>query len=85
VIADWKVTSGIFLDHLLQVAAYRIALHDLDGETAPKRAALIHISKDTGLVTPHEWPAETLDLAERMFLQLRAAWDLDKALTPLVA
>jgi len=83
VIADWKVTSGIFLDHLLQLAAYRIALRGLDGDAAPSRAALIHISKDAGLVTPHEWDAETLATAEQMFLTLRAAWDLDKALKPI--
>jgi predicted RecB family nuclease len=83
VIADWKVTSGVFLDHLLQLAAYRIALRGLDGDAAPKRAALIHISKDAGLVTPHEWDDETLSTAEQMFLTLRAAWDLDKALKPI--
>lgn len=81
---DWKVTNGVYLDHLLQLAAYRILLRERDGDAAPKRSALIQIGKDDGTVHPHEWPSGTLDMAERLFLVLRAAWDLDKALKPAI-
>ncbi len=82
--ADWKVTNGVYLDHLLQLAAYRILLRERDGDAAPKRSALIQIGKDDGAVHPHEWPSDTLDMAERLFLTLRAAWDLDRALKPAI-
>lgn len=82
-VVDWKVANGVYLDHLLQLAAYRLLLWERAKDPVPRRAAIIQIGKDDGIVRPHEWDEETLRTAEQMFLALRAAWDFDKALKPI--
>ena len=82
-VVDWKVANGVYLDHLLQLAAYRLLLWERALDPIPRRAAIIQIGKDDGVVHPHEWDEETLRTAEQMFLTLRAAWDFDKALKPI--
>lgn len=82
-VVDWKVANGVYLDHLLQLAAYRLLLWERAKDPVPRRAAIIQIGKEDGVVRPHEWDEDTLRTAEQMFLALRAAWDFDKALKPI--
>jgi hypothetical protein len=86
VIVDWKVAGGVYLDHLLQLAAYRLLLIESDErfEGTPDKSMLLRIDKGSGEVDPRTWEANTLDQAGEMFLTLRKAYDMDKALKEAV-
>lgn len=47
VIGDFKTSSGVYVDHLFQTAAYQIAIEEELGETIPARW-LIRLDKKTG-------------------------------------
>lgn len=85
-IVDWKAAGGVYLDHLLQLAAYRILFQEnaLPELATPDHATLVRIDKESGEVDPREWDAATLERAGEMFLTLRKAYDMDKALKEAV-
>ena len=77
-LGDWK-TGPLYPDHLIQVAAYGL----LWSEAYPDQPItggyhLLHFAKDNADFA-HRHFAELAD-AEEMFLVLRRAYDLDKAL-----
>ena len=77
-VGDWK-TGAIYPDHLIQVAAYGL----LWREAYPDQPItggyhLLHFSRENADFS-HHFYAELAD-AEEMFLTLRRAYDLDKAL-----
>jgi hypothetical protein len=83
-IADWKSSNGVYLDHVIQLAAYR----NLWNETHPKHPArgarLYRFAKESGAFAEHYYGPETLTLAFRQFLLFREAFELDKKLKRLV-
>jgi len=88
VILEWKAAGGIYLDNLLQVAAYRIALLEQPIATIgalPDRAVLVRIDRDDGTLHPQAWDLAALEAAGEMFLVLRKAFELDKHVSKLVA
>lgn len=78
-VLDWKSSSGIYPEYVVQVAAYGLLwneLHPSDPITGGYH--LVRFDKQHGDFHHHYW-AEANDAA-RMFLLLREAYDLDKAL-----
>lgn len=76
---DWKTSSGIFLDFLLQLAAYMI----LWDENNPKKKLdggyhMLRFSKNNADFHHHYW--NELELAKGQFLLLREAYETDKLL-----
>lgn len=76
---DWKTSSAVYSDHLLQLAAYKI----LWEENHPDRLLtggfhLCRFAKEHGDFAHHFFP--NLDEAAEMFLHLRAAYEIDRGL-----
>ena len=79
IIIDWKTSSGIYVDALIQLGAYKILW---DENHPPQKISggyhLCRFSKEYGDFHHHYWN-ELID-AEIQFLRLREAYDLDKDL-----
>lgn len=78
-LVDWKTSNGVFMDYLLQLAAYRL----LWEETHPDKPLvggfhLCRFSKEHGDFAHHYY--DELESAREMFIHLRAAYDFDKEL-----
>jgi hypothetical protein len=78
-ILDWKTSNGVYLDYLLQIAAY----NNLWIEAHPDQPLtggfhLLRFSKEHADFAHHYW--SELDEAWEMFLLFRRAYDLDKLL-----
>jgi hypothetical protein len=78
-LVDWKTSNGVFMDYLLQLAAYRL----LWEENHPDRPLtggfhLCRFSKEHGDFAHHYY--RELDKAREMFIHLRAAYEFDKEL-----
>jgi hypothetical protein len=81
VIADWKLSSWVYLDHLLQLAAEReLWMENHQRFEDPPAVLLLQIDKETGECTPHTWLAAILDEAFHMFKALRQAYRFDAKL-----
>lgn len=79
VLLDWKTSDGVYQDHLIQLGAYRL----LWNETHPDNqltggSHLCRFAKANGDFAHHYFP--DLSDAERQFILLREAYDLDKIL-----
>ena len=76
---DWKTSNSIFLDYLLQLAAYMI-LWDENYPDKPLVGGyhLLRFSKEHADFAHHFW--NELEDAKKMFLLLRQAYSLDKIL-----
>ena len=83
-IVDWKATGGIYLDQLLQIAAYKLLVEEQTEWSQVGGGALIRIDKDTGEIDPHTWDAGVLKEAAEMFLVLRRAFDFDRKLKAVI-
>lgn len=77
VLLDWKSSNAVYADYLMQLAAYGELIREVDGIEV-QGFYLCRFSKENGDFSVHHYP----DLSEalRMFLLLREAYDLDKAL-----
>jgi hypothetical protein len=86
-LGDWKTSGGIYVDYLLQLAAYEL-LWEENHPTQPIDGGfyLLRFSKQESPDDPisfaqHYW--SDLSIARACFLHLRAAYDLDKRLKKL--
>lgn len=79
IVADWKLASGVYLDHLLQLAAERV-LAEQKKPDEPPGVLLLQIDKETGECIPHTWSDDVLDEAFQMFMALRRAYSFDAKL-----
>jgi len=79
ILVDWKTTSGIYPDHLVQVAAYG-HLWNLHHPEAPLDGyALLRLGRDEPLFDYHYRPADgVMGSAWEMFKIARRAYDLAK-------
>jgi hypothetical protein len=79
-VGDWKTSNAVYLDHVIQGAAYR----QLWNETHPRQPAqgfrLYRFAKESGAFSEHYYGPEILDLAFRQFLLFREAYENDKVL-----
>jgi len=78
-ILDWKTSSGLYVDFLLQIAAYVL----LWSENHPDQPItgghhLLRFSKDNADFHHHYWTE--LDDAKRQFILFREAYEIDKRL-----
>uniref|UniRef100_A0A6M3L097 Putative PD-(D/E)XK nuclease superfamily protein n=2 Tax=viral metagenome TaxID=1070528 RepID=A0A6M3L097_9ZZZZ len=76
---DWKTSNGVYVDYLIQLAAYR-QLWEENNPDDPITGGfhLCRFSKEHADFTHHYW--SELDDAWEQFLLFRAAYDLDKKL-----
>lgn len=77
VLLDWKTSNSVYSDYLIQLAAYALLVKENYG-IEPQGFYLCRFSKENGDFSVHQYP--NLDEAERMFLLLREAYEIDKSL-----
>jgi hypothetical protein len=79
VLLDWKTSDGVYVDHLVQLGAYRILWNENNPDNQLTGGShLCRFAKQHGDFAHHFFP--DLTTAERQFLLLREAYDLDKEL-----
>jgi hypothetical protein len=84
-VADFKTSSGLYVDMSLQLAAYRIALEEEDDTSYPY-GALIHLNKETGqydmMIIPrnkeHEECFLSLRECDEIMKRLERSWPLPR-------
>jgi hypothetical protein len=78
-ILDWKTSNGVYMDYLLQIAAYRI-LHEENHPDQPITGGfhLLRFSKENADFAHHYW--SELEDAREMFTLLVRAYEIDKRL-----
>lgn len=87
---DYKSSSGIYTDHLLQVAgAYSILWQEHFPDKPLHGIDLLRVSKPDLPTDPvsfehRHWSAEIIPIAQRQFILLREAYELDKRLKGLL-
>ena len=78
-ILDWKTSNGVYLDYLLQIAAYnQLWLENHPDLPLTGGFHLLRFAKEHADFAHHYW--SELDDAWEMFLLFRRAYDLDKIL-----
>jgi hypothetical protein len=90
VLGDWKTSNAIYQDHLIQVAGGYSLLWE---ENFPTRklegVEILRVSKPEEPGDPisfhdHFWGRSVIEMAQRQFIILREAYDLDKRLKSLL-
>lgn len=87
---DYKTSSGVYTEMLVQVAgAYSLLWQEHYPDKPLHGVDILRISKPDAPDDPvsfhhHHWSAEVLPLAQRQFILLREAYDLDKRLKGLL-
>jgi len=76
---DWKTSNRIYMDYLLQLAAY-CHLWECNGGEEITRVYLLRLGKEDGSFHYHSWPREALAPAWEQFKDFRACYERDKAL-----
>lgn len=78
-ILDWKTSNGVYVDYLIQIAAYR-QLWEENNQDQPITGGfhLLRFSKEHADFAHHYW--SELDEAWEQFKLFRKAYDLDKSL-----
>jgi hypothetical protein len=77
-IGDIKAANSIYPDHLMQMAAYGLLWNEHNAKRITGGYHLLRFSKSDGDFAHHHFPK--LDDALELFLLLRKAYELDKAL-----
>lgn len=79
VLLDWKTSDGVYMDHLVQLGAYRILWNENNPNNKLTGGShLCRFSKAHGDFAHHFFP--NLDEAEKAFVLMRQLYDLDKSL-----
>jgi len=79
VLLDWKTSNAVYVDHLVQLAAYRMLWNECRPDTPITGGShLLRFSKEEGDFAHHYYP--NLDDAEEQFLLFRRAYVLDQKL-----
>jgi hypothetical protein len=79
-IGDWKSAANVYLDHVIQLAAYRQLWNENHPDQMANGGRIYRFSKESGVFAEHSYGVETLDLAFRQFVLFREAYDLDQKL-----
>lgn len=79
-IGDWKSSNAIYLDHVLQIAAYRQLWNENHPDEKATSGRIYRFSKESGIFAEHSYGPEVLDLAFEQFLLFRRAFELDRIL-----
>lgn len=78
--ADWKTSNGVYLDYIVQGAAYIHLWNTHHPESKCTGLRIFRFGKESGTFAEHYYPPETLEIAWRQFVLFREAFDLDKVL-----
>lgn len=79
-VGDWKTSNGIYLDYIIQGAAYRRLWNVNHPETPMAGLHICRFSKEGGNFAHHYYDSATLDVAWDQFVLFRKAYELDKVL-----
>ena len=80
-VGDWKTSNGIYLDYIIQGAAYRRLWNvNKPDKVQMKGLHICRFSKEGGNFAHHYYDSDTLDLAWEQFKHFRAAYQLDQML-----
>lgn len=82
---DWKTSNGVYLEYVVQLAAYRNLLRERDGDDAPASAMLLRVGKEHADFHLHSYPESVLDMGWEWFVRARQMYDLDKSLKKVAA
>lgn len=88
---DFKTSKGVYPDHVIQLAAYRTlivdtvledtsASDDLLGEWVEAPSLILHLSKDDGRFTAHEYKPKQLEVFTEAFFHAYELYYLKKRL-----
>lgn len=77
---DWKCANGTYLEHVIQLAAYREMWNENNPDFPVEECHLLRIGKEFSDFHHHHWPMEVLDKAFTMFLHMHQLYLLDKEL-----
>lgn len=72
-VVDWKTSNGVYVEYILQIAAYAVAYLEETGRKVDK-AILIRLDKITGIPEPHEFDGQTLKRGKAGFLAALQLW-----------
>lgn len=77
---DWKTSSGIYQDHIIQVGGGYSLLWEENFPDIPITGGfhILRFSKEEGDLTHHTW--QNLDLAKDAFIYMRILFEIDKKL-----
>lgn len=76
---DWKTSDGVYVDHLAQLGSYKILWNENNPDMQLTGGShLCRFAKQYGDFAHHYYP--DLSDAQRLFILLREAYDLDKNL-----
>lgn len=90
VLGDWKTSNAIYQDHLIQVAGgYSLLWEEHHPDKRLEGVEILRVSKpdedgDPVSFHDHFWGRQVIEMAQRQFLLLREAFDLDKRLKSLL-
>lgn len=90
VMGDWKTSNGIYAEHVIQVAGgYSILWNEHFPDQPLDGVQILRFSKPEHDDDPisfhaHYFSAEIFPIAQRQFIILREAFDLDKRISKLV-
>ena len=79
-VGDWKTSNAIYLDYIIQGAAYRRLWNVNHPESPMHGLHVCRFSKEGGNFAHHFYDSATLDLAWEQFKHFRAAYEIDKQL-----
>jgi PD-(D/E)XK nuclease superfamily len=75
---DWKTSNSIYVDHLCQLAAYKVLIEECTNYRVTGGFHLLRMSKESADFSHHHFGE--LEDGWEMFWHFRCAWDLDKRL-----
>lgn len=87
VMLDWKTSNGLYLDHVIQVAAYGLLVHECRPEWGEiRRYDILRFDKRDASFHHHSWHADsdTIQKAIRAFKRMRPLYDDVKDLAKVI-
>ena len=90
VLGDWKTSNAIYQDHLIQVAGgYSLLWEENFPGKKLEGVEILRVSKPEEPGDPisfhdHFWGRAVIEMAQRQFILLREAYDLDKRLKSML-
>lgn len=77
---DWKSSSRIYSDYIVQVSAYRQLWEETHPDDKIEALHLVRVDKEFGGFAHHSWPIAVLDAGWEAFWLMRKLYDLDATL-----
>lgn len=84
-LVDWKTSSGVYTNYLVQVAAYVYLYEEHHPGVRLDAVHLLRFDKEHDGFHHHQWGRSVIDDAWKYFLLARAMFDLDKRLKKAAA